>query len=359
MKILSVVGARPQFIKLAPLCNELNEKRQTSNVNIEHLICHTGQHFDEVMSKLFFEQLEIPAPDYNLGISGGTQAEQVAKMLIGIEQVLIKEKPDLVIVFGDTNSTLAGSLAAVKLGIKTLHIEAGLRSFNRSMPEEINRIISDHTSDYLFAPTQTAANNLTLEGLSEKTFLTGDIMVDSLNQNIEKAKQYLGIINELDLKSKDYYLLTLHRPYTVDDPQNLRLILKKLSTLDIQIIFPVHPRTRKIIEENKIKISNNIKIIKPVGYLDFIKLEQNAEKILTDSGGIQKEAYILKKPCVTIRPETEWIETVEDSWNILAMPDDNDFCKSILSFNPTTKQRNIFGNNVAEKMVSRINKILR
>jgi len=398
MKILSIVGARPQFIKLAPLNRAIaqlpitNPPRRTglqftidpssldspdgsgqaarddtelrmTNTSyplspITHLICHTGQHFDEEMSKLFFEQLVIPKPDYNLGISGGGQAEQTAKMLIGIEEVLLKEKPDLVIVFGDTNSTLAGSLAAVKLRIKTLHIEAGLRSFNRSMPEEINRIISDHTSDYLFAPTQTAVNNLTKEGLSDKTFLTGDIMVDSLNQNIEKANQHSGIINELDLKSKEYYLLTLHRPYTVDDPANLKLILEKLSALGMQIIFPVHPRTKKVIEEHKIIIADNIKIIKPVGYLDFIKLEQGAEKIITDSGGIQKEAYILKKPCITLRPETEWVETVSEGWNILVLPDDEDFLKRILEFNPTSLQTNIFGSNVSEKMVNKIREIV-
>lgn len=358
MKIISIVGARPQFVKLAPLCVMLNEKRQTSNDKIDHLILHTGQHFDEQMSKLFFEQLEIPKPDYNLGIRGGTQAEQTAKMLIGIEEVLLNEGPDIVIVFGDTNSTLAGSLSAVKLGIKTIHIEAGLRSFNRSMPEEINRIVSDHTADYLFAPTQTAVDNLTKEGLNAKTFLTGDIMVDSLLGNLGKAEKYSRIIDELNIKSKDYYLLTLHRPYTVDDPVNLKLILEKLSELGKQLIFPVHPRTKKVIEENKIKVSDNIKIIKPVGYLDFIKLEQGAEKIITDSGGIQKEAYILKKPCITLRPETEWVETVKDGWNILLMPSEDNFGKIILVFNPTTKQNDIFGSNVAEKMVTKILEIL-
>lgn len=355
MKIISIVGARPQFIKLAPLVRAIAQLPINNlQFTIEHLILHTGQHFDEEMSKLFFEQLEIPEPDYNLGISGGTQTEQTAKMLIGIEQVIIKEKPDLVIVFGDTNSTLAGSLAAVKLGIKTVHIEAGLRSFNRSMPEEINRIISDHTSDYLFAPTDTADRNLKREGLEKLTYFTGDIMVDSLLGNLGKAEKYSRIIDELALKFKDYYLLTLHRPYTVDDPANLKLILEKLSHLDKQIVFPVHPRTKKIIEYNKIQVSKNIRVIKPVGYLDFIKLEQSSEKILTDSGGIQKEAYILKKPCVTLRPETEWVETVSEGWNILVLPDDKDFSKKILDFNPSSKQNDIFGSNVANKMANKI-----
>jgi UDP-N-acetylglucosamine 2-epimerase len=351
MRILSIVGARPQFIKLAPLHNAL---LNNNSLQITHKIIHTGQHFDEEMSKLFFEQLEIPEPEYNLKISGGNHGEQTGKMLTGIENILLKEKPDLVIVFGDTNSTLAGSIASVKLGIKTIHIEAGLRSYNRMMPEEINRIVSDHTSDFLFAPTQTAVDNLTGEGLFTKTFLSGDIMVDSLTNNIEKAKKYSSINSELNLESNNYYLLTLHRPYTVDDPKNLKLILDKLARLEKQIVFPVHPRTKKIIEDNKIISPSRIKIIKPVGYLDFIILEQNAEKIITDSGGIQKEAYILKKPCITLRPETEWIETVTEAWNLLLLPADEDFCERILNFSPSGKQRDVFGSNVADRMVNKI-----
>ncbi|MCH8033708.1 MAG: UDP-N-acetylglucosamine 2-epimerase (non-hydrolyzing) [Bacteroidetes bacterium] len=351
MKIISVVGARPQFIKLAPLSKEI---RKLHN----ELIIHTGQHFDEDMSKYFFEQLEIPEPDYNLGIRGGNHGEQTGKMLIGLEEVVIKENPDLIIVFGDTNSTLTGSLVAAKLGIKSVHIEAGLRSFNRSMPEEINRIISDHTSDYLFAPTKTAIRNLENEGLSNNAYLTGDIMVDVLMNNIEKAKTNSQILNELNIVSNQYYLLTLHRPYNVDDPKILQKLLNLLSSIDTTIVFPVHPRTNKIITENNLNYSSKIRLIKPVGYLDFISLENNCAKIITDSGGVQKEAYILKKACITIRPETEWVETLEEGWNILISADQADFVEQAVNFNPSHAHRNVFGSNVAAKMVDQIEEIL-
>ena len=351
MKIISIVGARPQFIKLAPISKELRK------FFIEKIV-HTGQHFNKEMSKLFFEQLIIPEPDFNLGIRGGNHGEQTGKMLIGLEEVLNKEKPDLVLVFGDTNSTLAGSLAASKLGIISVHIEAGLRSFNKSMPEEINRIVSDHTSDYLFAPTKTAVKNLKNEGLIQKTFFTGDIMVDSLTDNIDEAKSNSRIIEELDLNSGDYYLLTLHRPYNVDNPKNLLYILQKLSELNEKIVFPVHPRTKQILEKNKLNLSANILLSKPLGYLDFLELELNAKKIITDSGGIQKEAYILKKPCVTLRPETEWIETVKSGWNLLLKPNNLNI-SDILEFKPPKYHPHLFGKNVSKKMVNLISEILK
>ena len=350
MKIISIVGARPQFIKLAPISKELRKQYNEK-------IIHTGQHFNREMSKLFFEQLEIPAPDYNLEISGGNHGEQTGKMLIKIEKVLKKEKPVLVLVFGDTNSTLAGSLAAAKLGITTVHIEAGLRSFNRSMPEEINRIVSDHTSDHLFAPTSIAVKNLINEGLSKKTYFTGDIMVDSLTGNLEKAKSVSRILNEINLNNLSYYLLTLHRPYNVDIPSNLFNILQRLADLDEKIIFPVHPRTMQIIKESKLKISKNISLQKPLGYLDFILLELNAKKIITDSGGIQKEAYILRRSCITLRTETEWIETVKSGWNLLLNPNKLNI-SDILKFKPPKSHPSLFGKNVSKKMVKIIDKII-
>jgi UDP-N-acetylglucosamine 2-epimerase len=341
-KILSIVGARPQFIKLFPLSKALRE-------HYEEIIVHTGQHFDKEMSDLFFHELEIPEPNLNLNINKGNHGEQTGKMLIELEKVMLEEKPDLVIVFGDTNTTLAGALNAAKLHIPALHIEAGLRSFNRSMPEEINRVMSDHAADYLFAPTKTAMENLHNEGLENKAFLTGDIMVDSLKAILEKARKK-DTLTKLKLPHS-YYLMTLHRPYNVDDPVRLQLIFDKLAGLDKPVVFPAHPRTRNIIEQNNINIPKTIQLIKPQGYLDFINLQTHCEKILTDSGGIQKEAYIQKKPCLTIRPETEWTETVEDGWNLLVNPENEEFAEKIEKFHPTQEQSEIFGTNVTERMM--------
>jgi len=347
LKIVSIVGARPQFIKLGPLSRELREFHS-------ELIIHTGQHFDSEMSDLFFRDLEIPKPTYNLNISGGTHGQQTSQMLSSIETVLLKESPGLVIVFGDTNSTLAGSLAASKLCIPCLHIEAGLRSFNRTMPEEINRIVADHTSNFLFVPTETAMVNLDKEGLLSKSYLTGDIMVDSLAWGLNKSKGST-FIESLNLDKKPFSLLTLHRPYNVDDPDKLITIINKLGSLNTHIVFPVHPRTKSIIEKNNIKIPSNFQLIKPVGYLDFIKLQTSSVRIITDSGGIQKEAFLLHKPCITLRPETEWLETVNEGWNILLDVSNPNLIETIESFSPSSLPSHVFGTDVAKKMVSIIN----
>jgi len=346
LKVISIVGARPQFIKLGPFSKEL--RKYTNEV-----IIHTGQHYDEKMSDLLFRDLNIPKPDYNLNIGSGLHGEQTGKMLGLIEEVLIKEKPNFVVVFGDTNSTLAGALAAAKLNIPIVHIEAGLRSFNREMPEEINRIIADHTSNYLFAPTETAIKNLEKEGLIDKSFLTGDIMVDSLKNNLAKAIELSKVEDEIGI-NYPFFLLTLHRPYNVDNPENLSLILSKLGNIPSKIVFPVHPRTRNILESNKIQIASNIILTEPLGYLDFIKLQWFSKKVITDSGGIQKEAYLLERPCITLRPETEWIETVENGWNILLDYTSNNFETDLMTFNPQGKPPSVFGENVAKKMVELI-----
>lgn len=347
-KIVSIVGARPQFIKLGPLSREVRKK-------YKEIIIHTGQHYDNAMSDAIFNDLEIPHPDYNLGIGSGNHGEQTGKMLIAIEEVILSEKPDAVIVFGDTNSTLAGAVAASKLGILSIHVEAGLRSFNRTMPEELNRIVADHTSDYLFAPTHTAMKNLGNEGLAAKSVLTGDIMVDSLQQNLQKA-----VNSTFNLSLPDsFYLLTLHRPYNVDSISNLKEIFEKLSEIDKKIIFPIHPRTRNIVKSNNVTVPSNIIVIEPQGYSNFLHLEYLSDKIITDSGGIQKEAYLLKKPCITLRSETEWIETVEDGWNILLNTKSAELAEKISEFNPASTQKDVFGKNVAEKMASKIDEFLR
>lgn len=351
MNIAFIIGARPQFIKLSPLLKKMKNQ-------FEEIIIHTGQHFDENMSDMFFKDLCIPKPEYNLNIHRGSHGEQTGKMMMELEKVIKSECPSLVIVFGDTNSTLAASLVCSKLHYPIIHIEAGLRSFNREMPEEINRIVTDHTSDFLFAPTKTAMKNLENEGIAGKAILTGDIMVDSLMDNIERADQSSNILEKKGLVSEKYNLMTLHRPYNVDNPDKLNDILAKLSKVGNRTFFPVHPRTRKVINDNSMVIPKNVLLSEPVGYLDFLKLESCSMKIITDSGGIQKEAYILKKPCITIRPETEWVETVKEGWNVLIDVSYDDLANIIRTFNPSKEQSDLFGKNVAQKMYDKILEIM-
>jgi len=314
MKILTVVGARPQFIKLAPLSKILREN------GVNEIIVHTGQHYDENMNDLFFKELEIPEPDYNLGIGSGNHGEQTGRMLIEIEKIILKEKPDLVIVYGDTNSTLAGALAASKLHIKLAHVEAGLRSFNKRMPEEINRVLTDHVSDILFCPTQTAVENLKNEGITNGVYLVGDLMFDALLHFSKISDMKSNILEKLNIKPKEYYLATIHRAENTDNYERLKNILTAFSKLDEIVVFPIHPRTRKMISYYGLDgflENDNVKVIDPVGYLDMLNLEKNAKAILTDSGGVQKEAFWLKVPCITLRDETEWVETVNLGWNRL------------------------------------------
>ncbi len=344
MKFLSIVGARPQFIKLGPLSKILSEKH-------EEIIVHTGQHYDYAMSELIFNDLGIRKPDIHLGIGSGSHASQTAAMMKALETSMIETSPDKVIVFGDTNSTLAGALAASKLNIPIVHIEAGLRSYNKKMPEEINRIVTDHVSSLLFAPTQTAVNILENEGLKEITYLTGDIMVDTLKANLQIALEKSSVLAHLNPEMKEYNLLTLHRNYNVDQPDILLNILNQLENTGELIIFPVHPRTRKILNDTNFR-AENILLAEPFGYLDFIALEYHCKRIITDSGGIQKEAYILKRPCITLRTETEWVETVKVGWNLLINPLDKDIASEINSFTVPEFQKEIFGSDVAVKMVN-------
>ena len=346
MKIISVVGARPQFIKLAILSKELRE-------NHNEIIIHTGQHYDDNMSRYFFEEMQIAKPDYNLNIGSGSHGKQTAEMLIGLEDIFLHQKPDVVITFGDTNTTLATGLAATKLNIPVAHVEAGLRSHNREMPEEINRILTDHISDYLFAPTLTAMENIKIENLYGKPFLVGDVMYDSLLYYGKIAEQKSRILKNLKLKQKEYILLTLHRPYNVDNIQKLQNIFSALKQTKRFIVLPVHPRSRKMIESTNTIIPENISIIEPLGYLDFIFLQKHSEKIITDSGGIQKEAYLNGIPCITIRPETEWIETVEAGWNVLVGDKKDQLIENCLHFKPSHNRPRYFGDgNSSKKIIS-------
>lgn len=317
MRIVTVIGARPQFIKAAVVSRKLREHK-----GVQEVIVHTGQHFDANMSDVFFEELDIPHPNYHLGIGGGTHGQNTGRMIEAIETVLLLEKPDWLLVYGDTDSTLAGALAAVKLQIPVAHVEAGLRSFNRAMPEEINRVLTDHVANKLFAPTETAVKNLAAEGITgDKVHNVGDVMYDAALYYGDKAEQTSRILSQLDLPSKGYILATLHRQENVDDQARLANILQGFAASDKPIVMPLHPRTRKRLQEFGLNLPASVRVIDPVGYLDMVMLEKHAALIATDSGGVQKEAYFHKVPCITLRDETEWVELVEVGANQLVGAD--------------------------------------
>ena len=344
MKIVTIIGARPQFIKAAVVSRAM---RLRSN-EITEVIVHTGQHFDSNMSDIFFDELDIPKPHYHLGVGGGTHGQNTGRMLEKIEEVLLEEKPDYLLVYGDTDSTLAGTLAAVKLHIPVAHVEAGLRSFNRKMPEEINRILTDHASDLLFTPTITAVENLNQEGIQpEKIKQVGDVMYDAALFYGAKVEQNNDLLTTLQIQSKKYALVTLHRAENVDDKARLESIIKGLGHYENQIILPLHPRTKKMMESFGIVLPKNIKIIDPVGYLDMILLEKHAALIATDSGGVQKEAYFHKVPCVTLRDQTEWIELVKNGANILTGANTIAIISALdkaSNVNPTVFDKPLYGN---------------
>ena len=321
MKISVVLGTRPEIIKLAPLIKELQKKQA------DFFVLHTGQHYSYQLDKVFFDQLELPQPRYNIDVGSGSHAEETGKMLIGIEKILLKEKPDIVLAEGDTNSVLAGALAAAKIGIKVGHVEAGLRSYDRSMPEEINRALTDHLSDYLFAPTPKAKQILLSEGIGEENiFVTGNTIVDAVYQNLELSKSKIDVTNDLHLKPEQYFLVTLHRQENVDNTSRFASILEGLSRLAarfrLPVVYPIHPRSRQRLGRFTPPLQK-LTIIDPVDFLSFLQLESNAKLILTDSGGVQEEACILGVPCVTLRDNTERPETLEVGANILAgaLPD--------------------------------------
>lgn len=349
MKILTVVGARPQFIKAAAVSRELRKE------HVEVLV-HTGQHYDANMSRVFFDELEIPRPDYNLNIGSAGHGEQTGRMLIELEKVILTEKPDYVLVYGDTNSTLAGALVGSKLLIPVIHVEAGLRSYNKRMPEEQNRVLTDHISDILFCPTETAVANLAKEGITKGVYNVGDVMYDSVLYNIKLAMEKSDVLDQLELRPEKYYLATVHRAENTDNQDKLLTILEALNQLDRKVVFPIHPRTRNLLKEygRDAGAYHNILVIDPVGYLDMLMLTKYSRKVLTDSGGLQKEAYFLDKPCVTLRNETEWVETLEGNWNVLVGIDKDRIVEAVRSLAPEIKVKNkkYFGNGrAAKKMI--------
>ncbi|MEP7200640.1 MAG: UDP-N-acetylglucosamine 2-epimerase (non-hydrolyzing) [Chloroflexota bacterium] len=347
MKVISIVGARPQFIKSAPVSAALRAAGHAE------LLIHTGQHYDHNMSQVFFDEMGISKPYRNLGIGSGSHGWQTGQMLMQLENVLEQERPDWVVVYGDTNSTLAAALAAVKINLHVAHVEAGLRSFNRAMPEEHNRILTDHCATLLCCPTQTAMTNLAYEGIGQRAHLVGDTMYDAVLRYAVTARRHSTMMATYELAPKAYCLATLHRPYNTDVSQHLRDIFAAFGDIRDLIVLPIHPRTRHALAASQVPIPDNVRLIDPVGYLDMLMLEENARLILTDSGGIQKEAYLLAVPCVTLRPETEWVETVEAGWNVVVGADRGQIVSTVNDHRwPQGAPPTVFGDgHASEKIV--------
>ena len=347
MKIATIVGARPQFIKAAPVSHHLRKHHA-------EVLIHTGQHYDNNLSGIFFSELAIPSPDYNLGVGSGHHGEQTGAMLIGLEKVLIEENPDWTLIYGDTNSTLAGALVSAKLHIPVAHIEAGLRSYNRRMPEEINRVVADHLSELLFCPSHAAVSNLAAEGINQGVHMVGDVMADALFLAKKRAFEASTILTRMGLTGREYLLATIHRAENTDDPQRLENIFSALADTGETVVFPIHPRTRVALDRIKhLSKSPNILLTDPVSYLDMVQLEAEARMILTDSGGIQKEAYWLGVPCVTLRNETEWVETVQADWNRLAGSDPDLIIELVKSFTPPSTHPPLYGDgHAAERCIA-------
>lgn len=359
MKIATIIGARPQFIKASIVTTAI-----ASTSGMREVVIHTGQHFDVNMSDVFFEELGMPKPEYFLDIHGGTHGSMTGKMLIEIEQVLMKEKPDVVMVYGDTNSTLAGALAAAKLHIPIAHVESGLRSFNMAMPEEVNRILTDRISSWLFTPTQTAVTNLKSEGfLDQQIIHVGDVMFDVALHYGARVKAGTGIMAQLGLQEKEYVLTTIHRAENTDDLVRLTAIVEALiiTSARMPVVWPLHPRTRSVLNQAGLldKLLKKVHVIEPVGYLDMVQLEKFAALIATDSGGVQKEAFFYSVPCVTLRDETEWVELIEADWNKMVVPKNPDDIVDIIQVMMGKSGRLIkpFGDgNSAKKIVDKLAK---
>lgn len=327
MKILTVVGARPQFVKAAMVSRALRAE------GAEEALVHTGQHYDDNMSKVFFEEMEIPPPEINLGVGSGSHAWQTGEAMQRLEQVCGERKPDAMLVYGDTNTTMAGALVGAKLCVPVAHVEAGLRSFDRTMPEEVNRLVTDHLSTWLFCPTETAVKNLTREGVTQGVHRVGDVMFDAALHFGAMARASSDVLERLGVKEKGFVLATVHRDFNTDDARRVKGIMEGFFLCEDPVIFPAHPRVRKQLQafglDARIRESKDVHVIDPVGYLDMIRLEMAARVIVTDSGGVQKEAFFHGVPCVTVRPSTEWVETVELGWNRLVEAEADAICRAV------------------------------
>lgn len=350
MRILTVVGARPQFIKAAAVSRIVRQEHQ-------EILVHTGQHYDFGMSQVFFDELDLPQADYNLGVGSASHGVQTAQMIEKIEAVLEQEKPDLVMVYGDTNSTLAAALAAVKIHIPIAHVEAGLRSFNRQMPEEVNRRLTDHISTLLFTPTDLSTQHLAQEGIIQGVHQVGDVMYDVLLTYLDRAQKCSPQLNTLGLKSGGYILTTIHRAENTDTPARLKAILQAIGSTEWPVIFPVHPRTRQRIQQmgfEDILKRPHLQCVEPMGYLEMLLLEQNAHRILTDSGGVQKEAYLLGVPCLTIREETEWQETVDSGWNQLIPAEKSAVLAALADTSQPKNRPSFYGDGKAAQRITKV-----
>ena len=349
-KIMTIIGTRPQFIKSAQVSLQLKK-------SFKEILVHTGQHYDKDMSETFFKELKLKNPDYNLNVGSGSHASQTANVMIRLEKVVQKVKPDLILVYGDTNSTLAGSLVGAKLNIPLVHIEAGLRSFNKSMPEELNRICTDHYSEILFCPSSVAVNNLKKEGLTKNVFLVGDVMKDAVLRNFGKI-DLRTIRKKYKLKDDEkYHFLTLHRQENTDNLERLSKIFKMLELVKLKIIFSIHPRTKKIILHNSIHVPQNVLIVNPVSYIESLSLQKNAQIVMTDSGGIQKEACFLGIPCITFRDETEWTETIKRGYNTIVSTEIKKFKMALKKYSVRhtwSKSNNLYGDGRAAEKIVRV-----
>ncbi len=361
LRIVTIVGARPQFVKAAAVSRAIERwnasPRNGGAPRIDEAIVHTGQHYDANMSQVFFDELKIPAPKFHLGVGSGSHGRQTGAMLEKIEQVLLDERPDILLIYGDTNSTLAGAVAAVKLHIPVAHVEAGLRSFNRRMPEEINRIVADSVSDMLLCPTETAVRNLSREGVTRGVHLVGDVMYDSVLFNTALAVDQSRILESLKLEPKGYFLATLHRAENTDEPGRLESIFAAFNASSLPIVLPLHPRTQKVMQGRSIAVAPHVRIVDPVSYLDVLILEKHARGILTDSGGMQKEAYFFGVPCVTMRDETEWVELVDAGANRLVGADSSRIGEAIswaLNWRPSSDGCQLYGDGDAGGKIVRV-----